>query len=479
MMSLYRTSILVTAILLLAIAVVTEGNFASATHPTHALAAQIQASNLPPAPVAASSGEKVTFNHDIAPIVFRNCAPCHRPGEAGPFPLLTYDDVKKHGRQIVAVTQTRYMPPWPPDPQPLEFYGQRRLTHEQITLIRRWVDQGMLQGKPADLPPQPRFVEGWQLGKPDLVVKAAKPLLVPATGTDVYWNFILPVPINETRWVKAIEIVPGEKRLVHHANLVIDRLGLLRIEEKEPGAGFGGPDIMIDLSPVDHNNTHFLLWKPGTVPYVEPDGMAFRLDKGTDLVLNTHLQPSGKPELMQPSVGIYFADKPATKHPILFMIECDELLAIPPGDSHYVVNSSFRFPFDVDVLAVYPHAHHLGKDLKATATLPDGSSLTLIHIRNWDLNWQAVYRYAKPVRLPKGTIVSMHYVYDNSDDNVVNPNHPPQLVQTGNRTRDEMAHLAFQILPRNFPSTGDPRAVLETALVQSEACSTGTVARMR
>jgi hypothetical protein len=446
----------------------------------YALSVPVQADAPPHESPEAGSVKRVTFNRDIAPIVFKNCAPCHRPGEAGPFPLLTYEDVKKHGRQIVGVTQMRYMPPWPPDPQPLQFYGERRLSAEQISLIKKWVDQGMLQGIPADLPPQPHFVAGWQLGQPDLVVKATKPYLVPASGTDMYWNFILPVPIKETRWVRAVEILPGDKRLVHHANAVIDRLGVLRIEEKESGAGFGGPDIMIDQTMVDRNNTHFLLWKPGTVPYVEPDGMAFRLDPGSDLVLNTHLQPSGKPELIQPSVGIYFTDKPATKHPILLMMQCDQLLSIPPGESNYVVTSRFVLPFDVDLLAIYPHAHHLGRDLNASVTLPGGASKTLIHIRHWDLNWQAVYRYANPVPLPKGTTISMRYVYDNTDNNVANPNHPPQLVATGNRTKDEMAHLAFQIMPRNFaPSSGDPREVLERALMQSAACSNATAARMR
>ncbi len=469
-------NLLVIALGSLAVAVATGGSLASLGHSAPILPAEVDANNVPQSP----SGKKVTFNRDIAPIVFKNCASCHRPGEAGPFPLLTYDEVKKHGRMIVAVTQQRYMPPWLPDPQPLEFYGKRRLSAEQIALIRKWVDQGMLQGNPADLPPPPQFVAGWQLGQPDLIVKATKPYLVPAAGTDMYWNFVLPVPIKEARWVKAVEVLPGDKQLVHHANVVVDRLGLLRIEEKESSGGFGGPDVMIAQRMVDRNNTHFLLWKPGTVPYVEPDGMAFRLDPGADLVLNSHLQPSGKPELIQPSIGIYFTDKPATKHPILFMMQCDELLSIPPGDPNYVVTSRFVLPFDVDLLAIYPHAHHLGKDLKATATLPGGASEMLIHIRHWDLNWQAVYRYLKPVPLPKGTTISLRYVYDNTDDNVANPNHPPQLVQAGNRTRDEMAHLAFQVLPKNFlPSNGDPREVLERALMQSEACSNTPVARMR
>ena len=413
-----------------------------------------------------SSGHQVTFNRDIAPIVFHYCASCHRPGEAGPFPLLTYEDVKKHGNQIVAVTQTRFMPPWLPEPQPLKFADERRLSAEQIALIEKWVEQGMPQGRPADLPPQPQFVKGWQLGKPDLIVKAAKPFLLPATGIDTYWNFILPIPVNESRWVKAVEIRPGDKRLVHHANILVDRLELSRKMEKQRGAGFGGMEIRIESELFDPDS-HFLFWKPGTVPYVEPDGMALRLDPGTDLVLNTHLQPSGKPELIEPSIGIYFTDKPATEHPMLLQLECDAELDIPPGDANFVVHDEFMLPLDVDVLAIYPHAHYLGKELEATATLPDGTRETLIDIKRWDLNWQAVYRYEQPVPLPKGTTISMRYVYDNSDHNVANPNHPPKRVKGGNRSSDEMAHLWLQVLPKGLPgSERDPRMVLQEALAR-------------
>jgi Flp pilus assembly protein TadD/mono/diheme cytochrome c family protein len=413
-----------------------------------------------------SGGHPVTFNRDIAPVIFHYCSSCHRPGEAGPFPLLTYEDVKKHGHQIAAVVQTGFMPPWLPEPQSLKFADERRLSGEQIALIQAWVEQGMPQGRPVDLPSQPQFEKGWQLGKPDLIVKAAKPFQLPASGIDTYWNFILPVPINESRWVKAVEIRPGDKRLVHHANILVDRLELSRKMEKQPGAGFGGMEIRIESELFDPDS-HFLFWKPGTVPYVEPDGMALRLDKGTDLVLNTHLQPSGKPELIEPSIGIYFTDKPATEHPMLLQLECDMQLDIPPGNDNFVVHDEFTLPLDVDLLAIYPHAHYLGKDLEATATLPDGSKESLIHIKRWDLNWQAVYRYEQAVPLPKGTVISMRYVYDNSDDNVANPNHPPKRVKGGNRSSDEMAHLWLQVLPKSIPgSDRDPRMVLQEALAR-------------
>ncbi|MGC2818129.1 MAG: tetratricopeptide repeat protein [Candidatus Sulfotelmatobacter sp.] len=417
---------------------------------------------------AEASETQVTFSRDIAPIIFRSCASCHRPGEAAPFSLLTYEDVKKHARQIAEVTRTRNMPPWLPEPQDLKFADEMRLPVAQIDLIQKWVDQGELEGNPADRPQQPKFVEGWRLGTPDLILKAEKPLVLPPEGTDTYWNFIFRLPIQETRWVKAIEIRPGDKRFVHHANLMVDREGSSRRREATPGAGFGGMEIRIE-SQVFDPDSHLLFWKPGTVPYTEPEGMELRLDKGTDLILNTHLQPSGKTEVIQPSIGIYFSSHRATKFPMLLQLENDAKLDIPAGDKEFLVTDDFTLPVDVDLLAIYPHAHYLGKDIQAFATLPNGEKKTLIHIPHWNLNWQAVYRYAEPVLLPKGTVVSLRYVYDNSDANPLNPNHPPARVKSGNRSSDEMCHLWLQVLPVNFdPTQGDPRMLLQEALAQHQ-----------
>ncbi len=409
---------------------------------------------------------QVTFNHDIAPILYRTCARCHRPGEAGPFSLLTYADAKSHARQIEAVTKTRFMPPWLPEDGDLKFADDLRLSEDEIARIQAWVEQGALEGNPKDLPAKPTFVEGWQLGKPDVIVKAAKAYALPASGSDNYWNFVFRAPVDRTRWLKAMEIRPGDKRLVHHANVLVDRQQSGRRQEAEPGAGFGGMELTIESEAFDPDS-HFLFWKPGSIPYVEPDGMALRLDKDTDLILNAHLQPSGKPETIQPTLGLYFTDKPATMHPILLQLESDRMLDIPPGEKHFVVTDEFTLPSDVNVLAIYPHAHYLGKDMQAIAKLPDGRTEALIHIPDWNLNWQAVYRYAQPVRLPKGTTISMKFVYDNSDDNVRNPNHPPQRVVAGNRAVDEMAHLWLQVLPEDSVAVkNDPRAEILEAMAQ-------------
>lgn len=408
----------------------------------------------------------VTFNRDIAPIIFHNCSQCHHPGESGPFSLLTYEDMKSHGRQIAYMTERRSMPPWLPDPGGPKFVGELRLTDEQIHMIREWVEEGEIRGNPGDLPPQPKYTAGWELGQPDVVVKAAKPYLLPASGTDQYWNFVFRTPVDRTRWLKAIEIRPGDKRLVHHANVLVDREETGRRLEKEPGAGFGGMELIIESEAFDPDS-HFLFWKPGSPPYVEPDGMALRLDKTTDLILNTHLQPSGKAELIQPTLGLYFTEKPATKLPILIQLDNDGALDIPAGDKNFLVSDDFVLPVEASVLAIYPHAHYLGKDLMAYATLPDGARKTLIHISNWDLNWQAVYHYATPIDLPSGTKISMRFTYDNSAENIRNPNDPPIRVKAGNRAVDEMAHLWLQVLPKApSDSNEDPRVTIEEALAR-------------
>jgi tetratricopeptide (TPR) repeat protein len=427
-----------------------------------AVLAQQNAPAQPSTPV----GQQVTFNRDVAPILFHSCAMCHRRGEAGPFPLLTYADAKARARQIAAVTSRRLMPPWLPEPQQLKFADELRLSDEQIALLQKWVEQGALEGAPADLPPAPQFIPGWQLGQPDKIIAAEKPYTLPASGSDMYWNFIFRTPVDRTRWLKAIEIRPGDKRVVHHANILVDRNQSARRQESQPGMGFPGMELKIESETFDPDS-HFLFWKPGTVPQPEPEGMSLRLDKDTDLILNIHLQPSGKPETIQPSLGLYFTDRPATLFPMLLQLENDRQLDIPPGEKHFLVTDEFILPVDVDLLAIYPHAHYLGKDLQAFATLLDGSTKTLIRIPRWDLNWQAVYRYAAPVPLPKGTTIFMRYIYDNSSENPLNPNDPPRRVLGGNRSSDEMAHLWLQVLPRTSSGSAfDPRMLLQEAMAR-------------
>ncbi len=404
----------------------------------------------------------VTFSQHIAPIIYQNCAPCHRPGESGPFPLLNYEDVKRHGSQIAELTKRRVMPPWLPEPGYGEFSEERRLSNAQIQLIQDWVKQGSPPGAPAQSPPAPKFASEWQLGEPDLVLHVAQPYRMSADGPDVFWNFIIPVPITAGKWVKAVEVRPGNPRVIHHASLILDRSRSARRQEKTAGAGFPGMDLTIEETTFDPDG-NFLVWKPGSKPSVEPDGMAWRAEPGMDLVMAVHLRPTGKQELVNPSVGLYFTEKPRTKFPMLVKLEHDGAIDIPAGRRDFLVTDEYRCPIDVNVLAIYPHAHYLGKLLEAYATLPDGSRKWLIRIPEWDFNWQGVFHFKKPVSLPRGTVVSMRYHYDNSAANVRNPNSPPKRVQGGNLATDEMGHLWLQLLP---VKEGDQRSVLQEALMR-------------
>jgi tetratricopeptide (TPR) repeat protein len=410
----------------------------------------------------ASAAAPVTFYQKIAPIVYENCVPCHRPGESGPFSLLSYEDVKRRASLVASVTKSRYMPPWLPEKGYGHFLEERRLTDAQIQLIQDWVSQGAPAGEAAGAPKPPKFSGEWQLGQPDLVLRAGQPYHLAPDGQEVFWNFILPVPITTSRWVKSIEVRPGNARVFHHANVIIDRSRSSRRKEISPGAGFGGMDLSVEEDSFDPDG-HFLSWKPGSEPVVEPDGMAWRADPGMDLILNVHMRPDGREETVSPEIGIYFTGSRRTQFPYLVQLERDDKIDIPAGDKDFLLSDQITIPMDVNVLAVYPHAHYLAKLMEGYATLPDGARKWLVRIPNWDLSWQGVFRYKEPVFLPKGSVVSMSYHYDNSTGNVRNPNNPPKEVTGGNRSIDEMGHLWLQVLPLE---PGDHRAELQESFTR-------------
>jgi Flp pilus assembly protein TadD/mono/diheme cytochrome c family protein len=418
---------------------------------------------------ATAQDSAVTWSHQIAPLVYNNCTTCHHPGGAGPFSLLTYDDARRWGKQMAAVTSSRYMPPWLPEHGYGDFADERSLTKDEIALVAKWVQTGMAQGDASAAPPAPKYSDTWQYGTPDLVLKVELPFTLPASGTDVFRNFVLPYPLKQTHYIRAMEIRPAVPQIVHHANLLIDRTASFRrAHPAQWKEGIPGMELEVDTGNDFDPDSNFLFWKPDTPVLVEPEGMPWRLDPGNDLILNMHLKPSGKPETASAEIGLYFTDKPPSKQPMLLQLEHDAALDIPAGDRDFVVEDALRLPVDVEVLGIYPHAHYLGKRMEAWATLPDQKKKWLIVIPSWDIDRQSVYRYRSPVFLPKGSVVHMRYTYDNSSGNEHNPHSPPVRVKAGNRSEDEMAHLWLQALPVNVPpGSPDPRLLLQEAWMRN------------
>lgn len=382
-----------------------------------------------------------TFSADIAPLVYAKCGPCHHPGGAGPFSLLEYDDVVEHARDIRKLTGNRYMPPWRPAPGVAAYRNDRSLTQAQIDLLARWVDAGTPVGDAHSIPAPPTWPGGWQLGEPDLVVQMPEAYELPADGPDVYRNFVIPTPVDRARYVNGWELRTGT-RAIHHAILNIDRMGLARARDaRDPGLGFGGLDPGDVQSP-----GFFLVWTPGKVPAPRSPDFSWRIDEHTDLVLQLHMQPTGRPEHVRPSIGLYFTDRPPDRAQFVLRIG-DPWIDIAPGDPHYVIRSTYVLPTDVEIKSVFPHAHYLARKVRVWVTLPDGRSADLLRIDDWDFAWQDQYVFAEPVQLPKGSTLGMEFVDDNSSANPRNPSQPPRRVTTGEQSTDEMANVTFEVFP--------------------------------
>lgn len=392
-----------------------------------------------------AAAEAQTFTKDIAPVIFDACVSCHRAGGPGPFPLTTYDEVRRRATQIAEVTRTRFMPPWKVTPEVGHFVGQRLLTTREIAVIAQWLANGAPEGDPQGLPALPRHADGWLLGKPDLIVKPEAAFSLPAQQTDAFRIFAIKVPVTKRTYVTGIEFHPGNPRVVHHANIRIDRTPTTRrLDEADPLPGYDG------LMPrtAEYPDGHFLGWTPGQIaPLVQPE-LAWTLEPGSDLVVQLHMPPTGAAEDVWPEIGFYFTDRAPERTPTILRLG-SQGIDIPPGEPRYVIRDSYVLPVDVQLLAIQPHAHYRAKEIRGLATFPDGTSKQVMHIEDWDFRWQHVYRAATPIALPKGTRLSMEYSYDNSAANPRNPELPPARVFWGQRSRDEMGDLWFQLLASN------------------------------
>ena len=331
-----------------------------------------------------------TFTRDVAAIVFQHCAPCHRPGQGGPFPLLTFADCRKHATDLADVTGRRYMPPWLPTGPVNEFVGDRRLTDAEIAVFKAWLADGSPEGEAKDLPPLPAWPGEWQLGTPDVVAQMPAAYTLQPGGRDVYRHFALPLtqPLDRPRWIRAFEFHPGSRQ-VHHAFLYVARNNdVQRLDAADPVVGFGGMDTPTE---VHSPGGYFLSWQPGKRTLPLPAGMGWKLEPGTALVMQMHLQPGGKPEPIQAGVGLWFADSPATNQPLKLGLNIYDL-DLAPGQSNLVYTREFVLPGDTDLLGVLPHTHYLGRRIEAWAELPDQTRRDLLTIPDWDFNWQVRLR---------------------------------------------------------------------------------------
>jgi len=389
----------------------------------------------------AGDAPNVTFTKDVAPILWKHCASCHRPGEVGPFPLVAYEDAAKRANFLRHLTTTRRMPPWRPEPQFGAFQDARRLSDSDMQTLARWSRAGAPQGDPKDLPPLPKLMGDWQLGEPDIIVPIDRPYTLPAGGADVYRCFVIPIPVTADQLITAVEFRPGNRRVVLHANFALDDTGQARRRAGADGQhgfdSFGHPGI--------RPSGEIGSWSFGAGPLVFPESTGIILPKGTDLVLTVHYHPTGKEETDRSTLGIYFAKRPARRFVTNLRIE-NRQLDIPAGaPSHSATAQSDPLPANVVALSVSPHMHYLGREIKATAHLPDGQMVPLIWIKDWDLHWQETYRFAEAVPLPKGTVVKVAAKFDNSADNPQNPSDPPRRVVWGERPADEMLRCTLQV----------------------------------
>jgi mono/diheme cytochrome c family protein len=428
-----------------------------------------------PSPTAASP----TWARDVAPILMNNCVECHRPAEVGPFSLLTYTDAAKRARFLARTVKARVMPPWSPDGPAGAFVGERRLTDVEIATIAQWAAAGAPSGDLTAAPvPPPARGDGWRLGPPDLIVRMHSPFSVPAGPGDTYQVFPMPfslagvpadvidrarIPDSDVLAVAAVEIRPGNPRVLHHADVFVDVSGEAEKHEKAEGgngySSFGTPGFV----PAAYLGGRV----PGTTPQFLPSGIASGvMPMSGDLALQIHYHATGKPESDQSEVGIYFMREPTRRIMDSLFLRSFKL-DIPAGTRAFVVEDSIEVPADCILMSVFPHMHLLGREVHATARLPDGTERALIDISRWSFRWQDHYFYREPFILPKGTVVRCRWVFDNSDSNPSNPYSPPHDVRFGPNATDEMCGLLLGVLPVNLDDT---QALADARLRKMKEC---------
>lgn len=400
-----------------------------------------------PAPALAG---KVTFHRDVRPILQTHCQECHRPGEVAPFSLMTYRQAVNWAADIKGYTASRKMPPWKPV-DGLPMHSERRLTEKEIGTLAAWVDGGTPEGDPTTAPAPRQFTTGWQLGPPDLVLTVEDDFRLGPSGSDLYHCFVLPTKLAEERYVTAVEVRPGNRRIVHHAVMFVDASGQGRkLEEqarkKKPVGDDSGPGYSLPMSlailPGFLPQSGAGGWAPGQIIRHLPEGVGFHLPKGADLVMQLHYHRSGQPETDRTSVGLYLAKKPVERR-LQGVAVPAHFLFIPAEAERYKVSGSIWVRQDCHLHAVVPHMHLLGREIKVAVVPPGCPPRTLVAIKDWDFNWQETYFLKESLAVKAGTRFDVEGIYDNSARNPQNPHRPPRAVFFGLETTNEMCLAAL------------------------------------
>ena len=387
--------------------------------------------------VVATPEPEPTFNREIVRVLQGHCQECHRAGGSAPFPLVTYDQAYRRRAKILEVTQARTMPPWKAVPGYGDLRGARRMSPDEIAVIRRWVEAGGSDGDPADLPPTRVFEAAASRGTPDLVLRPDT-YTVPGKGGDVYRCFSIPTSFSQDRDFAVSEVVPGNPRLVHHMLAMVDpagRSGSITSPDGLPGYPcFGGAGVRID--------GYLGAWAPGATPWVMPEGVCIRLPAGSRVVVQMHYH-NARPtaETDRTELRLYAAKTPIVKR-LQFMRVGKFAFEIPAGAARHEMEAGTMVHRPMSLIAIHPHMHLLGREMKVWAKMRDESIQPLIHIDDWDFNWQGFYWFARPVPLPVGAWIELTAAWDNSAANPRNPSQPPRAVRWGERTVDEMGHAA-------------------------------------
>ena len=388
---------------------------------------------------------EVTYSDHIASILQKNCQSCHRHGEVAPFTLTDYGDAKAWATEIAVYTQSRLMPPWKPAPGYGHFMNERRLTDTEIEMIARWVDAGAPPGDLNAVPPAPKFHDGWALGKPDWVGEMPVEYEIAAEGEDEYRQFIIPTNFETDIYVQAVDVQPGNRKTVHHVIPYLDVNGAAReLDAQDPKPGY----VTEGTGPGFDTVGSLGGWAPGVTPSVLPEGVGFLLPKGADIVMQVHYYRTGHVEYDRSRLGLYFSKTENTAKLRIGDATNSEFV-IPPGDAWHEVLASKKVKQDVYLLGAMPHMHLLGRDMRLVAETPEGETLDLIWIKDWDFNWQDVYHYQDPLFLPAGSFVNLVAHFDNSAENPANPNDPPVPVGWGEKTTDEMCIGFFYYVKAN------------------------------